>query len=43
MWRREIRVHLPPLDVVVRAAPSAYGAPFAMLRADLTGWLESLP
>ncbi|HLT61542.1 MAG TPA: ribonuclease P protein component [Gemmatimonadales bacterium] len=43
LWRRDVRGHLPPIDVVVRAGPSAYEAPFQVLRTDLLGWLESLP
>ena len=35
--RRETRAALPPVDLVVRARRDAYDAPFAVLRAELTG------
>ena len=34
--RRDIRTTLLPGDLVVRAKPAAYSAPFAVLRAELT-------
>lgn len=33
--RRGVLATLPPIDVVVRAKRAAYGAPFALLRAEL--------
>jgi ribonuclease P protein component len=33
--RRGVIATLPPIDVVVRAKRQAYGAPFALLRAEL--------
>ena len=35
--RREALAHLPAVDVIVRAKRAAYAAPFAVLRAELTG------
>lgn len=35
--RRGLIASLPPVDVVVRAGRPAYAAPFAVLRAELTG------
>jgi len=34
--RREALAVLPPVDLVVRSKRSAYAAPFAVLRAELT-------
>jgi len=34
--------NLPAVDLVIRAKRSAYAAPFAVLRAELTGVLETL-
>lgn len=34
--RRELLKRLPPIDLVIRAKRSAYTAPFAVLRAELT-------
>lgn len=39
--RRGLRA-LPPLDVVIRARPPAYTAPFEELGAELDQWLQSL-
>lgn len=35
--RRELLARLPAVDVIVRARRAAYAAPFAVLRAELTG------
>ncbi len=35
--RRELLARLPAVDVIVRAKRAAYAAPFAVLRAELTG------
>ena len=35
--RREVLAQLPAVDVIVRAKRAAYAAPFAVLRAELTG------
>lgn len=40
--RREVYPQLPPIDVVIRARRTAYSAPFAALRAELTGVVSAL-
>lgn len=40
--RRRILRALPSLDVVIRARPPAYTAPFEDLGAELDQWLQSL-
>jgi len=35
--RRGVLSQLPAVDVIVRAKRAAYAAPFAVLRAELTG------
>lgn len=40
--RRELLQHLPAIDLVIRAKRSAYAAPFAALRAELTRASETL-
>ena len=40
--RREAVAHLPAMDLVLRAKPSAYRAPFAVLRADLMGGVSQI-
>lgn len=42
LWRKELRHRLPPLDVVVRARPSAYSASYGELRAELLAWAGTL-
>ncbi|MES2123469.1 MAG: ribonuclease P protein component [Gemmatimonadota bacterium] len=42
LWRRELRPGLPASDVVFRARKESYGASFATLRAELTGWVATL-
>jgi len=40
--RRDVLHNLPPVDLVIRARRSAYTASFAVLRAELTGAVETL-
>ena len=40
--RREVLRNLPSVDLVIRAKRSAYTASFAVLRAELTGAVETL-
>jgi len=40
--RRDLLRNLPAVDLVIRAKRSAYAAPFAVLRAELMGLLETL-
>jgi len=40
--RRDLLRTLPSIDLVIRAKRSAYTAPFAVLRAELTGVVETL-
>ncbi len=40
--RRDVLRHLPAVDLVIRAKRSAYTASFAVLRAELTGAVETL-
>jgi ribonuclease P protein component len=40
--RRDVLRVLPSVDLVIRAKRSAYGASFAVLRAELTGAVETL-
>jgi ribonuclease P protein component len=40
--RREVLRRLPSIDLVIRAKRSAYAASFAVLRAELTGVVETL-
>ncbi len=42
VWRREVQPDLPALDVVVRTRREAYAASFAILRADLLAWRETV-
>jgi ribonuclease P protein component len=42
IWRRELQQELPALDVVIRARPEAYRAPYAALRAELLDWCARL-
>ncbi len=41
--RRDVLRNLPAVDLVIRAKRSAYTASFAVLRAELTGAVETLP
>lgn len=40
--RRDVLRTLPAVDLVIRAKRSAYTASFAVLRAELTGAVETL-
>jgi len=40
--RRDVLRMLPGIDLVIRAKRSAYSASFAVLRAELTGAVETL-
>jgi len=40
--RRDVLRRLPSVDLVIRARRSAYSASFAVLRAELTGAVETL-
>ena len=40
--RRDVLRNLPAVDLVIRAKRSAYAASFAVLRAELTGAVETL-
>lgn len=40
--RREVLPVLPAIDLVVRARRTAYAAPFAVLRAELTDLVQAL-
>jgi len=40
--RRDVLRMLPEVDLVIRAKRSAYSASFAVLRAELTGVVETL-
>ena len=40
--RQHVLRSLPPVDVVVRARPEAYGAPFGVLASQLTGAADKL-
>lgn len=40
--RRDLLGNLPAVDLVIRAKRSAYTASFAVLRAELTGAVETL-
>jgi len=40
--RRDVLRNLPAIDLVIRAKRSAYSASFAVLRAELTGVVETL-
>jgi ribonuclease P protein component len=40
--RRDVLRNLPAIDLVIRAKRSAYTASFAVLRAELTGAVETL-
>jgi ribonuclease P protein component len=40
--RRDVLRRLPAVDLVIRAKRSAYSASFAVLRAELTGVVETL-
>jgi ribonuclease P protein component len=40
--RRDVLRNLPAVDLVIRAKRSAYTASFAVLRAELTGAVETL-
>jgi ribonuclease P protein component len=40
--RRDVLSTLPAIDLVIRAKRSAYTASFAVLRAELTGLVETL-
>jgi len=40
--RRDLLRNLPAVDLVIRAKRSAYTASFAVLRAELTGAVETL-
>ena len=40
--RRDVLRNLPAVDLVIRAKHSAYTASFAVLRAELTGAVETL-
>jgi len=40
--RRDVLRKLPSVDLVIRAKRSAYTASFAVLRAELTGAVETL-
>lgn len=40
--RRDVLRNLPSVDLVIRAKRSAYTASFAVLRAELTGAVETL-
>jgi len=40
--RRDVLQSLPAVDLVIRAKRSAYTASFAVLRAELTGVVETL-
>ena len=42
LWRREVVVDLPAVDVVIRARRESYLASFALLRADLVAWREAV-
>jgi ribonuclease P protein component len=42
IWRRELEPRLPAWDLVVRARPEAYGAPFGQLKAEMLNWLDGV-
>jgi ribonuclease P protein component len=38
LWRRELQLRLPALDVVIRARPEVYAASYQSLRDELLAW-----
>ena len=43
IWRRDIQVQQPALDIVIRARREAYGASFDVLRSQLLAWRDAIP
>ena len=43
IWRTEMQSRQGSRDLLIRAYPAAYQAPFATLRAELLGWLDAMP
>ncbi|NNG16887.1 MAG: ribonuclease P protein component [Gemmatimonadales bacterium] len=42
LWRTEVQPVQGPSDLVIRARPAAYQAPFATLRGELLDWRDGL-
>ncbi|MBA3259936.1 MAG: ribonuclease P protein component [Gemmatimonadales bacterium] len=42
IWRRELQIHQPAWDLVIRARREAYGASFDQLRDQLLGWRRTV-
>lgn len=42
LWRRELQGRLPVIDLVLRARPESYRAPFGVLREELSRWCETV-
>lgn len=42
LWRRELQGRLPTMDVVLRARPESYRAPFGVLKEELCTWCETV-
>jgi ribonuclease P protein component len=42
IWRREVQRHQPAWDLVIRARPEAYAAPFGALRDDVLAWRRAM-
>lgn len=43
IWRTEVQSRQGSRDLLIRAHPAAYQAPFVTLRAELLRWLDALP
>lgn len=42
LWRRELQLRLPALDVVIRARPEVYAASYGSLREELLAWCDEI-
>lgn len=42
LWRRELQGRLPALDVVLRARPESYQAPYGVLKEELATWCDTV-
>ena len=42
IWRRDVQLRQPALDVIIRARREAYSAAFDALRAELLTWRDAV-
>lgn len=43
IWRTNVQHHQGPCDLLIRARPDAYLAPFATLKKELLHWRDAVP